>query len=267
MSTIGTRSDAEKVLLGCPRKGPEIVENYPHVTDAIAPGIAGCLNTDGEFVAGAAAPVMGISRGQSMKHTDLTSVTLKGKEVPLKLTDLGVAAEGTVEIEDFAELLTDGFDVITVGTVGFTAQAGAAELGTATFRAATNDDATAASLALQINNHEDTMDLVEAVAVGPIVTITAREVGTAGNSIVLTYADEGSDTAATVSGSGTLEDGYDSFAYVVPGAAVFVDDTTGLATEEDSGTTEMNWRYASGPLDGVNPTIGGESADCALVNM
>lgn len=264
--SLGTRSDSTQVILGCPRKGPEIVENYPH-DGLVAAGTAGCLNSDGEFEAGAANPVVGISRGVSQNHPDRNSVTLKGKGVPLLLTDLGVAASGTVEIVDYAELLTDGFDVVTVGEVAFTAQAGAAALGSATFRAATNNDATATSLALQINNHDDTKDLVTAVADGAVVTVTAKEAGTDGNAIVFTYTDEGADSAATISGSGTLEGGYNSHDYVVNGEAVFVDDTTGLATEEDTGTTETNWKYDSGVLTGVSPTIGENSAPCALVNM
>src|SRR5690606_14644417 len=114
----------------------------------------------------------------------------------LKLTDLGVAASGTVEIDDYAELLTDGFDAVTVGEVSFVAQSTAVNLGEATFRAATDDATTAASLAAQINAHDDTKDLVTAVAQGAVVTVTAKEIGTDGNSIVFTYTDEGEDSAA-----------------------------------------------------------------------
>lgn len=265
--SIGTRSDEGKVLLGCARKGPEIVGNYSPADGIVDAGVAVCLNSDKEVAAGAANPVIGISRGVAMLHRDKNAVTLKGKEVPLKLKDLSVAASGTVEIVDYAELLTDGFDAITVGEVSFVAQSGAAVLGEATFRAATNNNDTATSLAAQINAHEDTKDLVSAVAVNAIVTVTAKEKGTDGNSIVFTYTDEGADEAATISGSGTLEGGYNAHDYVVPGSAVYVEDATGLATENDSGTTQMNWNYASEVISGIPPEVGGEAVPCALVNM
>lgn len=267
MPTIGTRSDATKVLLGCARRGPEVVTNYPWDSEAVPAGVAGCLNSDGEFVAGAASPIKGISRGASLAHADKNCVTQAGFEVGLRLTDLSAAASGTIEIDDYAELLTDGFDAVTVGDVSFVAQSTAVTLGEATFRAATDDAATAASLAAQINAHEETMDLVTAVAEGAVVTVTAKEVGTDGNSIVFTYTDEGSDEAAIISGEGTLEGGYNAFDYVVPGATVFVDDTTGYATEDDEGTTETAWKYATEPLEGVSAAVGGSSVDCALVDM
>jgi hypothetical protein len=65
---------------------------------------------------------------------------------------------------------------------------------------------------------------------------------------------------------GTLAGGYESYAYVVPGNPVFINDTTGFATEEDDGTTESNWNYDSGVLTGVDPA-GGEDVGAALVNM
>jgi hypothetical protein len=201
-----------------------------------------------------------------MAHVDRNSVTLKGKQVPLKLTDLSAFATGTVEIDDYTELLTDGDDTITVGTTVFTAQSGPATLGEATFRAATGNNETATSLAAQINAHEDTAAIVEAIAVGAVVTITALVAGLAGNAIALAYTDEGTDGAAILSDD-TLLGGYNAFDYVVEGAAVFVNDTTGFATEEDDGTTETNWKYASGPILGAAPTVAGTISDCALVNM
>jgi hypothetical protein len=264
---LGTRSDAGKVILGCPRKGHEIVVNHSVADEIIPAGVAVSLNSDVELVPGVDPFLIGISRGVSMNHPDKNSVTIRGMEVPLKLKDLSAAAFGTIEIEDYAELLTDGFDKVTVGEVEFVAQSGAAVLGEATFRANTSDEATAISLAAQINAHDDTKDLVVATVDGAIVTVTAKEKGTGGNSIVFTYSDEGADSAATISGAGTLEDGYNAHDYVVEGGAVFIDDATGMATEDDEGATESNWKYASGVLEGVAPQAGGESAPCALVNM
>lgn len=111
-------------------------------------------------------------------------------------------ATGNVTITSYANLLTTTPDTVTVAGVVFTAQAGAATTGTATFRAATSNDDTATSLALQINEHATTKTLVEATVVGAVVTITAKNPGSAGNAIGLAYADVGTaGIGATVSGA------------------------------------------------------------------
>lgn len=120
---------------------------------------------------------------------------------------IATAASGEIVITSYANLIDAGFDEITVGDVVFVAQAGAATLGTATFQAATSDEATAASLAAQINAHDDLENLVLATVVGDTVTVTALEEGYAGNEIALAYSDEGTATiGATVSGA-NLEGG------------------------------------------------------------
>lgn len=116
--------------------------------------------------------------------------------------DDGVHASGNITITSFANLLTTTPDTVTIGATVFTAQAGAATLGTTTFQAATSNAATAASLALQINSHATAKDIVKATVVGAIVTLTARHGGTAGNSIVLNYTDNGGgNIGATKSGT------------------------------------------------------------------
>ncbi len=101
------------------------------------------------------------------------------------------AASGVVTVTSYANLLTTTPDVVTINGVAFTAQSGAATSGTATFRAATDNDATAASLAAQINSYEAFEGEISAVAVGPVVTVSAVEAGYAGNDITLTYTDNG----------------------------------------------------------------------------
>lgn len=269
MAEIGTRSDPTRVLLGCPRRGPETVGNYPiDGSSLVDPGVAGCLNSDGEFVAGAANPLVGISRGRSQTHPKRNSVTQKGYEVPLKLTDLGVQASGLITITNVSNLLADSPDEITVGEVVFVAQSTAVTPGDATFRANGTTAATATSLAAQINAHPDLEGVVTAEADGAEVTVTAVEVGEDGNTIALAYSDEGTETVGATVSDANLEGGYESFDYVVPGEAVFIDDATGFATEDGEGATESNWRYDSGVLDGVSQTAGVDSVvPCALVNM
>jgi hypothetical protein len=110
-------------------------------------------------------------------------------------------ADGAVTITSFANLVSGTDDVVTVAGVAFTAQAGAATLGTATFQAATSNDATATSLAAQINAHATTSALVTAVANAAVVTITSILNGAQGNDIALAYTDNDSNVGATVSGA------------------------------------------------------------------
>ena len=97
------------------------------------------------------------------------------------------AASGVVKITDFGNLLLTASDVVNVAGVAFTAQAGAATLGTATFRAATSNNKTAESLADQINSHATTSLLVLATAVNDEVTIVAKSTGVSGNDIILYF--------------------------------------------------------------------------------
>lgn len=110
-------------------------------------------------------------------------------------------ASGTVTITDYADLVSGTADTIKVGDVTFTAQAGAATPGAATFQAASSNNATATSLAAQINAHEDLEGVVTAVALGAVVTITAVQSGSAGNAIDLEYDDNDTNVGATVSGA------------------------------------------------------------------
>jgi hypothetical protein len=73
-------------------------------------------------------------------------------------------ASGNITITSYANLLTTAADTVSVAGVAFTAQSGAATLGTATFRAATGNTETAASLAAQINAHPTTSALVTRAA-------------------------------------------------------------------------------------------------------
>lgn len=117
-------------------------------------------------------------------------------------------ASGTITISNYANLVSAGNDEITIGETVFVASSSAVARGDATFRAATSNDVTAESLAEQINAHAEARELVRATVAGAVVTLTAKEANVAGNSIVLTYSDEGTATVgASVSGSGTLAGG------------------------------------------------------------
>jgi hypothetical protein len=244
--SIGTRSDSEKVLLGCPRKGPEVVGNYPIDSAVIAAGIAGCLNSSGEFVAGAASPPIGISRGVSMKHVSLNSVTQKGKQVPLLVTDEGVFATLTV-----ADLT---FTAREKGAAGNSITVAMVDGGTAGAEVVSVvGSAISVSMDDGVSTAQEIFDALEADAEA-MALIEVEISGTAGDAVAAFAAD-------------ALEDGADSYPYVVEGANVYISDTTGLAVSQDTGTTNTGWKYASEVLEGVSPTLGGSAANCALVNF
>lgn len=123
----------------------------------------------------------------------------------------GDRATGNVEITNYANLTATTPDTLNIAGTNFTAQTGAATPGTATFQAATSLNATALSLATQINAHATLSLLVKAVASGPKVLFTAKHGGTAQNAYVITYVSNGSvgltTSGATFSG-GTLNANY-----------------------------------------------------------
>lgn len=131
----------------------------------------------------------------SLFYTLLISSDFNATEV------VATEASGIVTITSYANLLTTTPDVITVNGTVFTAQAGAATLGTGTFQAATSNNITADSLAAQINAHPVVGLVVEATSLSGAVTIKALETGYAGNDITLTYTDNGAgNIGATLSG-------------------------------------------------------------------
>lgn len=136
--------------------------------------------------------------GGSDFYTLLISSDFSDEDVTL------TKASGNVVITSYANLVSGTDDSVTVGATVFTAQTGAATLGTGTFQAATSDEATAASLAAQINAHPVANTLV-AAEVDPdaldTVLITALEFGVDGNDIALAYTDNDTNVGATVSGA------------------------------------------------------------------
>lgn len=134
-------------------------------------------------------------------------------------TDDGVRATGLITITNFANLVSGTDDKVTINGTDFTAQVGAATPGAGTFQAATSNDATAASLALQINSHATASLVVRALAITNVVHITARNGGTAGNAYTLAYTDNDTNVGATKSGA-TLAGGTTNVAYAANKLAI-----------------------------------------------
>jgi hypothetical protein len=109
-------------------------------------------------------------------------------------------ATGTITVSSYANLVSGTADSVTIEGVVFTAQAGAATLGTTTFQAATSNNATAASLAAQINGHAATAARVTASVLGAVVTLTAVGDGSNGNQIDVAYTDNDTNVGITLSG-------------------------------------------------------------------
>ncbi len=256
--------DATKVLLGTTTSSFKTItcENadpasFPAGT-AVRRKDDGALQTNDD----ATAAIIGVSVGKSLSNHKKTSVVRKGLGVPLRLK---VAyASGVATIGSYADMTDGGPDTFTVGDVEFAAQTAAVDEGDATFQAAVSDAATAASLANQINTNDDTKDIVGAVVDGDTVVITAKDLGDAGNSIVLLFGNETTNTAGSVTGSGTLEGGIDSPAEL--GKPVYVnDDGFGCASgDEDAAATGAT--YAGEILTGVEE-ITHDEAFVALIDI
>jgi hypothetical protein len=212
---------------------------------------------------------IGISLGRSLSNTKKTAVGRDGLSVPVRLSLK--RARGTVTITSYANLVSGTDDAITINGTAFTAQAGAATPGDATFRAATGNNETAASLAAQINAHATIGALVRASASGAVVTIAAVTPGATGNDITLTYTDNDTNVGATLGGlsGGKLAGGSDTGVdvdYVVKGAKVYFDDISGDATDGAlPGSTISDAIYVSGELIGINEDS--SETPAALVDM
>ena len=164
------------------------------------------------FTAGLLAPESEGGLGLNSTIKNITDPAEAGHLLLCVDVDDGVNATGDIEITGFSHLTDSGNDTITVGATVFTAQTGSATLGTATFQAASSNDATATSLAAQINAHATAGALVTATAEGAIVYLEAIHGGISGNDIDLIYNNTADGVGAEVSGA-TLSGGVDNEDY------------------------------------------------------
>jgi len=256
--------DATKAALGSTYSSDKVVSDYAGDPATYIAGLAVRRKSDNTLsVAAADGQWLGVSLGRSLSDHKKTSVVRSGLRVPILLE--AKPAYGEIEITSYANLVSGTDDAIAVGATSFVAQAGAATPGDATFQAASSNEATATSLATQINAHATAGALVEARANGAVVELRAKLNTTAGNSIILTYTDNDSNVGATVTGEGTLEDGGDAADYVAVGQKVYISDTTGKADDPYSDSTISDAVYVSGVLTGIDES--GAEVACALIDM
>lgn len=257
--------DATKVLMGSTqsssKQGSEVFASNPATFLA---GLAVRRKNDGLLsVTLADGGWIGVSLGKSLSDTSKTAVLRAGERVPVLVERQ--PARGIVTITSYANLVAVTPDTVTVGLTAFTAQSGAVTPGDATFRAATGNNETAASLAAQINAHATAGALVKATAAGAVVTLTAISNAAAADTIALSYADLGTATVgATVSGA-TLTDSDDTPDYLTIGSKAYFSNTSGKADDPNSDATISDAVYVSGLLTGIAED--GTEVLCALVDM
>lgn len=216
--------NASKVLLGSTLSSARVITAHDGDPASYKAGLAIRQKSDGTLsLLSSDGSLMGVSAGRSLSAHKKTAIIRKGLLVPLRAT----FPTGTVTISSYANLVSGTADTITIGATVFTAQAGAATLGTATFQAASSNNATATSLAAQINAHATAGALVYAEAAAAVVHLRSK-VGGAAGLLALVYTDNNAAVGASVSGA-TLAD-----LVPVKGASVYLNDTTGEATYSSS---------------------------------
>ena len=257
---------ASKCLMGSPAMSGYDSSEFDADPASFPAGSAVRLKSDGSVsLSSADGQWLGISLGKSLSNHKKLSVLRTGLKVPVLVERQ--PARGSVTITSYANLVSGTDDSVTIGATVFTAQAGAATPGYATFRAATSNDATALSLVAQINAHATAGALVKA-SIDSVdsakVIITAISNSTSGDTIALAYTVNDTNVGATVSGA-TLTDSDDTPDYIALGAKVYFSNSTGKADDPNSDSTISDAVYASGLLTGIDES--GAEVLAVLVDM
>lgn len=215
-------------------------------------GLLSVASSDGRWI--------GVSLGKSLSDNKKTTVLKAGSQVPVLLEK--APARGVVTITSYANLVATSNDTLKIGATTFTFKASPsteAEVG-----AVTSNNQTATNLAAKINAHSVAGTLFVAVAVGAVVTITAKNNATLGSAIDLVYTDTHSEIGATVDDV-TFTGGAAAADYVAIGAPVYFSNTTGKADDPESDSAISNAVYVSGALIGVQED--GTEVACAVIEM
>jgi hypothetical protein len=252
--------DASKLVLGAPLSNVKDVVSFDGDPATFKAGLVVSLGSDGALsLLKSAGMRVGVSLGKSLADTKHTAVARTGLKVPV-LASLK-RSTGTITVSSYANLLTTTPDSVTIGATVFTAQSGAVTLGQATFRAATDNNATAVSLAAQINAHATASTLVYAVVTSSaVVTLYSVVEGAGtGNDVAVAYTDNGGgNIGITLAGltGGKLAGGSDTIsdiAYIADGAKMYVNDVTGKADIAMSGfSTVTDAIYRGTELTGID---------------
>lgn len=227
--------DVSKVVLAGHLSSAHHSESFAVDPANFLAGFCVSLGSDGlpSLLKSAGGLRIGVSRGASLSDHKKTNITRSGLKVPVRASLK--RSTGVVTVTNVANLVSGTDDSVTVGATVFTAQAGAATPGDATFQASGTTAQTATSLATQINAHATASTLVYAVASGATVTLYAIVEGAAtGHDVALAYTDNDTNVGITLSGlsGGKLSGGSNTIsdiAYVADGAKMYINDVTGKA--------------------------------------
>ena len=237
--------DVSKVVLAGHLSSAHHSESFAVDPASFLAGFCVSLGSDGlPSLLKSAGMRIGVSRGASLSDHKKTAVTRSGLKVPVRASLK--RSTGVITVSNYANLVSGTDDSVTVGATVFTAQAGAATLGQTTFQAATSNDATATSLAAQINAHATASTLVHAVAAAAVVTLYSKIEGAAtGHDVALAYTDNDTNVGIVLSGlsAGKLTGGSDTIsdiAYVADGAKMYINDVTGKADIAMSGYSTVS---------------------------
>lgn len=237
-----THHDPNKVLLGATQSSERDItcENADPAT--FKAGLAVRRASDGGLSLSSGG-LIGVSLGRSLSDTTKTAVARTGLRVPVQLTDEGVAAALTQEDLTFkARQKGSEGDTISIALVtGGTAGAEVVTVDGLDIEVEIEDGvSTATQVKAALDNSPEAMALIEVIISG-----------TASDAQAAFAKDQ-------------LENGADSYPYVVKGVAVQVSNSTGKA--ESSGDETTAAIYVSEPMKGVDP-IDGSEIDVALVDM
>ncbi len=236
--------NASKVLLGSHGSSDLVATCEPGNPATFLAGLAVRRNTSGNLSL-ATGRLIGVSLGISMSDTEKTSVARTGNFLPIQLTDEGV----------FASLVK--------GNLTFTAL----EKG-----AAGNDisitfvDAGAGAVEVEVTDTDIVVSMDDTALTGSTATAIKAAIDANEDAAALISVAIASGQEATVQDDFTidnLENGADSFPYVVVGQPLELSATTGKAVSNDVLTGAV---YVSGVIKGVDPITKAE-VDVALIDM
>lgn len=260
--------DASKIVLAAALSNHKDISNFDIDPAGFPAGLFVSLASTGlPSLLKSAGMRYGVSRGKSFSDHKKTAIQQAGLRVPVRLA--ASRSTGLITVTSYTNLAAG--DTITVGATGFVGQSGAATPGQATFQAATSNNATATSLAAQINAHATASTLVYAVASSATVRLYAKVKGAGvGNDVAVSYTDASpTSVGATLSEltGGKLAGGSDSTAaYAVVGAKVYINDVTGEADVAMTGfSTVSDAVYVTGFKTGIAED--GSEVPAALVDM
>lgn len=263
--------DSLKVVLAAALSNHKDIENFNVDPAGFPAGYCVSLASTGlPSLLKSAGQRIGISRGKSFSDHAKTAVQNAGLRSPVRAALK--RSTGLITITNVANLVSGTDDSVTVGATVFTAQAGAATPGDATFQASGATSATATSLATQINAHATASTLVYAIASAATVRLYAKVKGAGtGHDVALAYTDGDANIGITLSGlsAGKLTGGSDTISdidYVIPGEKMYINDVTGEADVAMTGfSTISDAIYVSGPKTGIDEA--GVEVGAALVDF